>query len=121
MILILLFVVGVLIGACIVRICDVISERKRFAGDKSKAKTSKTQKTLNIILIIVAITLLIFSLVMIWLFYMFQSVPDTLIVSIFGACTGELSICGWIRTTKDKLDGTNTKEGDSNDGDINCG
>ena len=29
-------------------------------------------------------------------------VPDTLVTCVFGACTGELSIMGWIKSTKDK-------------------
>lgn len=70
----------------------------------------KKLKTMNIILIVIAIFLLIFTGVMIWLFYEFQSVPDTLIISVFGACTGELSFCSMIRKNKDRLNGIGDDE-----------
>lgn len=59
-------------------------------------------KTTNKILIILAVFLLIFTAGMIAIFCVKGEVPDTLITCVFAACTGELSVCGWIKTTKDK-------------------
>lgn len=75
----------------------------RAKQSSKESKHSKKTNKLDIVLIIVAIFLLIFTSVMIWLFYYFQQVPDALILSVFGACTGELSICGWIKNVKEKL------------------
>lgn len=60
---------------------------------------------LDKILKIIAIFLLLFVICMIVTFYIKSDVPDTLITCVFGACTGELSIMGWIKTAKEKNQG----------------
>lgn len=70
----------------------------------------KEPKTSNKILVFLAIFLLIFITTMIVIFIRQGAVPDTLITCVFAACTGELSVLGWIKTTKEK-----NKE-DDNDG-----
>lgn len=68
--------------------------------------------TLNLILIILAALLVSFTIAMICVFCKYGSVPDSLIVAVFGAGTGEVSICGWIRTAKNKVKGLNDGEMD---------
>lgn len=70
----------------------------------------KESKTSNKVLVFLAIFLLIFITTMIVIFIRQGAVPDTLITCVFAASTGELSVLGWIKTTKEK-----NKE-DDNDG-----
>ena len=73
-------------------------------------------KFLDKVLIILAVFLLIFVVTMIVIFCVKDNVPDTLIISVFGACTGEVSICGLIKSIKEKNNDTNINLGcDSND------
>lgn len=57
---------------------------------------------MNKILKVLAIFLLIFTVGMIVIFCVKDSIPDTLVTCVFGACTGELSIMGWIKASKVK-------------------
>lgn len=58
-------------------------------SEKKKRKLKGT----DIALIIVAIVDIIFVGFMIWLFYLYQSVPDSLIVAVFGVTFGECGFC----------------------------
>ena len=58
--------------------------------------------TMNLILIIIAIALTIFTAIMIWLFILYQYIPDTLCTCVFAALTGEAGAMAWIKTTKEK-------------------
>ena len=71
---------------------------------------NKKLKTMNIVLIALAIFLLIFTSVMIWLFYKFQTIPDQLCMCVFCICGTECGAMAWIRTTKDKLEKLNQVE-----------
>ena len=66
-------------------------------------KKRKKISTLDRVLLFCAISLLVFTIVMIILFCIFQSVPDTLIVSFFGVFTGEGCICWRIWAKKKGL------------------
>lgn len=68
-------------------------------------------KTSNKILIVLGIGLLIFTILMIVIFFIKDSVPDTLITCVFAACTGEFSVLGWIKTTKEKNKNNDDQEG----------
>lgn len=70
----------------------------------------KKRKALNIILTIVAILTVIFTVTMIWLFYLFQSIPETLVTMYFTTVVGELLVTGIIKVTNIKHE-----RGDSND------
>lgn len=65
----------------------------------------RSRKTSNIVLAICAVIAVIFTIAMIILFYLFQSVPDSLIVAVFGAIFGETSALALIKTTKVKHGG----------------
>ena len=54
------------------------------------------------ILVIVGVSLLVFTIVMIQLFKVYGTVPDTLITCVFATLGGECGIMGWIKTTKDR-------------------
>lgn len=72
--------------------------------------TGNNNKTMDKILIILAVFLLLFIVTMIIIFCVKDSVPDQLIICVFAACTGEVSIMGWIKTTKEKIKGENEDE-----------
>ena len=58
------------------------------------------KKTMDLILIIVGVSVVIFTLVMIWLYLLTGAIPDTLCTCFFVACTGECGFMGWIKTAK---------------------
>lgn len=58
------------------------------------------QKTMDLILILLGVAVLIFTIVMIWLYLLTGSIPDTLCTCFFAACTGECGFMGWIKTAK---------------------
>ena len=60
----------------------------------------KKIKTMDIALVVVAIIIIAFTIKMINVFEEKSMTPDTLITCVFGACTGELGILGWIKTCK---------------------
>ena len=64
----------------------------------------KKLNTLDRILLFCAVSVLVFTITMIVLFCIYQSVPDTLIVSFFGVFTGEGCICWRIWAKKKKID-----------------
>ena len=76
-----------------------IKKVKPTTDDK---KIQKSLKTMNIILIVIGVLLSLFTLCMIHLYKETGGVPDTLVTCVFMACTGELGIMGWIKSTKDK-------------------
>mgnify|MGYP003419116338 FL=1 len=54
------------------------------------------------IIIALGIFLLCFTAVNLFLFYATGTEPSTLITCVFGACIGEYSVCGFIKTVKEK-------------------
>ena len=58
------------------------------------------KKTMDLILIIVGASVVIFTIVMIWLYLLTGAIPDTLCTCFFVACTGECGFMGWIKTAK---------------------
>ncbi len=87
------------------------AERKRVAGKNRRSDSHKPKKTakksssfgkMDLILVIMGATLTLFTLKMIQLFEMYQTVPDTLITMVFGVCGGECGVMGWIKTTKER-------------------
>lgn len=65
-------------------------------------KIKKSLKTMNIVLIVIGLFLLLFTVCMIQLYKETGGIPDTLVTCVFAACTGELGVMGWIKSTKDK-------------------
>ena len=59
-------------------------------------------KTLSKALIFVSAVLIVFTIVMIIVFCIKDSVPDTLITCVFAACTSEIGGCTWIKLSKIK-------------------
>lgn len=58
------------------------------------------KKTMDFILILVGISVVVFTIVMIWLYLLTGAIPDTLCTCFFVACTGECGFMGWIKTAK---------------------
>lgn len=63
-------------------------------------KKKKEIKGTTIALIVVAVLDVLFTAAMIYLFYLFQTVPDSLIVAVFGATFGECGFCTLIYKLK---------------------
>lgn len=70
-------------------------------GEKT-AEKKRSIKVMNLILVIVGVSLLVFTIVMIQIFKMYGSVPDTLVTCVYATLGGECGIMGWIKTTKDR-------------------
>ena len=60
------------------------------------------KKTSNIILLILAIFTVAFTVTCIWLFYLYQSIPDTLVDKFYTTIVGELLVMGIIKVFKTK-------------------
>ena len=60
------------------------------------------QGTMDIVLLILALFLLVFVTAMTIIYCVTGGIPDTLCTCVFGLCTGEIGIMGWIKTTKDR-------------------
>ena len=58
-----------------------------------KKMSRRKLKGIDIALLIVAVFDVFFTLVMCQLFYLFQTVPDSLIVAVFGVTFGECGFC----------------------------
>jgi hypothetical protein len=59
--------------------------------------------TLNLILALVGVFFLWFNAQMITLYKTQGSLPETYACSVVAATIGECGICGWIKTTKEKI------------------
>lgn len=62
----------------------------------------KKTGTMDKVLVVIGVFLLVFVAVMLWMFYVTGSIPDTLCTCVFGICGGECGVMGWIKTTKDR-------------------
>lgn len=62
----------------------------------------KKAGTMDKVLVVIGIFLLVFVAVMLWMFYVTGSIPDTLCTCVFAVCGGECGVMGWIKTTKDR-------------------
>lgn len=58
--------------------------------------------TMDVILLILGAFLFLFTIAMIIVYCITGGIPDTLCTCVFAACTGELSVMGWIKTSKDR-------------------
>lgn len=58
------------------------------------------KKTMDLILCLVGASVVIFTIVMIWIYLVTGGIPDTLCTCFFIACTGECGFMGWIKTAK---------------------
>ena len=58
--------------------------------------------TMNLILVMVGVVFAVFTTVMIVLFCLYGSVPDTLVTCVFGVLGGECGVMGWIKTSKER-------------------
>ena len=67
-----------------------------------KGRHEKNMNTLDKVLIYLATLTTLFIAVMIWLFIKYMMVPDTLIVSYFGAVFGELGCMTMIQKAKER-------------------
>lgn len=68
-----------------------------------KKKESNRIGVMDIILFFGIAALVVFTIKMIQVFLLIGTVPDTLILSVFGTVTGEFGFMGIIKTTKEKM------------------
>ena len=69
---------------------------------KHEKEKQKSIGMMDIVLIIVGIALVAFTTIMIVIFCLFGTIPDTLVTCVFATLGGECGILGWIKTTKEK-------------------
>lgn len=69
---------------------------------KERGNNNPIFNKIDKILIIVGMTAVLFICTMIYLFTKYQSVPDSLIAGFFAAVFGEVSICGWVKSSVEK-------------------
>jgi len=65
-----------------------------------KRRKRRNAKGTTIALTVIAVLDVLFIIAMIWLFYLYQSVPDSLIVAVFGTTFGECGFCTLIYKIK---------------------
>lgn len=85
-------------------------------------ETKKKLKGTDVALITIAILDVIFVAFMVWLFYLYQAVPDSLIVAVFGVTFGECGFCTLVYKIKkgvktDGIHGAELPAEDQADGD----
>lgn len=68
------------------------------------AKKKKTFNKMDFFLLVDLLLMIIFTVVMIVMYNKNLSIPDTLVVSVFGVLGGELGIMGWIKSNKEKAE-----------------
>ena len=67
-----------------------------------RKKKVNVEHTMDVILIVLGIALAVFTIAMIIVFCIYQSVPDTLIGCVFGAITGECGFMALIQGAKER-------------------
>lgn len=77
-------------------------DMKVLTQESKNSKKSKDFKVLNIVLIIVAVLTIVFTAICLWMFYLFQQIPDTLVTMFYTTVVGELLVAGIIKVTKTK-------------------
>ena len=73
----------------------------RFGGFR-RAMMALTAHTMDLILVVIFVTLVIFTVVILWMFMRYEAIPDTLVTCVFTALASECGIMGWIKTAKEK-------------------
>lgn len=66
----------------------------------------KSDGLMDRILVFIGGLLIVFTIAMIVIFLIKDSIPDTLVTCVFGVCGGECGIMGWIHTAKLKKNET---------------
>ena len=75
-----------------------------------KKRRRKKMSTIDKVLFFCASSIILFTIAMSVIFCIYQSVPDTLIVSFFGVFTGEGCICWRIWAKKKGIEIKNTED-----------
>ena len=92
----------------------------RLFGAKKKRRRKKSwwQKAgvMDRILVVLGLFLLVFTITMIIVFLICGSVPDTLVAGVFGACSVEGGIMGWIKNKKEQTQARKWELEDRNSG-----
>lgn len=90
--------------------------------EQQNKKKKSALKGTDVALITIAILDVIFVAFMVWLFYLYQAVPDSLIVAVFGVTFGECGFCTLVYKIKkgvktDGIHGTELPAEDQANGD----
>lgn len=72
-------------------------------------------KTMDLILAILGVMTVAFISVMVWTFWQYQAIPDTLVTCFFVYLVGECGIMGWIKTAKEKKKMEDQSDGNHTD------
>lgn len=68
-------------------------------------------KVSYVVLIIVGILTVAFTIACMWLFFLYQATPDTLVGCFYASVVGELGVSGWIKVIKTKYDAGDDENG----------
>lgn len=85
-----------------VKLKTATAGKKRQRKDKQAATAGKRMGAMDKILIVLGVFLLCFIVAMVVIFIKKDSIPDTLVQCVFGACGLEGGVMGWIKTTKER-------------------
>lgn len=75
---------------------------KRTVAKHAKKRTKPKIRTMDVILVVIAIALVAFTCEMINIYRETGGIPDTLVISFFGALGGECGAMAWIKNTKER-------------------
>lgn len=77
--------------------------RQKVEAKRRKLRTAwRKMGVMDRILVLLGIFLLTFTIAMIWVFLVCGSIPDTLVAGVYGACSVEGGIMGWIKNRKEQ-------------------
>ena len=76
--------------------------KQRKPKQNSQEESGKRMGAMDKILIVLGVFLLCFIVAMVVIFIKKDSIPDTLVQCVFGACGLEGGVMGWIKTTKER-------------------
>lgn len=97
------------VAACLlfymaVKLKTAHAARRKQRKPKQNAQdgSGKRMGAMDKILIVLGVFLLCFIVAMVVIFIKKDSIPDTLVQCVFGACSLEGGVMGWIKTTKER-------------------
>ncbi len=96
------FILGIAFLYGAMKLSILHNNKKKKGRTAESAEEKKKIGTMDIILVIIGVSALAFTIVMIWIFIVHDSVPDTLITCFFAFIGGECGIMGLIQNTKTK-------------------
>ena len=96
------FILGIAFLYGVMKLSILHNNKKKKGRTADSAEDKKKIGTMDIILVIIGVSALAFTVVMIWIFTVHDSVPDTLITCFFAFIGGECGAMALIKTAKER-------------------